>query len=129
MNTNIPNRYVKTILGALIVIFLLLCLLFIREYDRLVRLQLLGSHRFFSRTLIHRPLTSTDVTMIQSWMTFDYINNTFHLPANFLETQLTITDAHYPYISLSKYARTNKINSVTFLGEVQDAVRSFLTAQ
>lgn len=129
MDTKIPDRYVKIILGILIGFFVLLCLLFVREYQRLNRLQLLGAHRFFSSSLIHKSLTSSDVSVIAPWMTFAYINTAFKIPNSFLQSTLAITDPRYPQISLAHYARTKNSASSALLIQVQDAVRGFLDAK
>ena len=129
MNTKIPDRYVKIILGALVVVFLSLCFLFEREYSRLYRLELVGQHHFFTSALSRRPLTSSDVGMIQVWMTFEYINVTFNIPKSFLESNLNITDTRYPQVSLSRYARGQKSDPNVVLTQVQNAVRGFLDAK
>ena len=65
--------------------------------------------------------------MIQSWMTFNYINKVFKLPTNYLKNTLNISDSRYPNIPLEDYAEKAKIKTADFTTKVQDAVHSYLT--
>ncbi|MDD4989115.1 MAG: hypothetical protein PHV42_01680 [Candidatus Pacebacteria bacterium] len=125
MNTSVPKRYVEIILGVLVVIFLFLCLLLVREYNYLKRQELMSLYhdRVLSSS---RPSLAADISLIQSWMTFDYINVTFKIPPDVLKSSLHITDAHYPRISLARYAKSIATSSPAFLLDVQNAVRDFL---
>ena len=84
------------------------------------------AHRFWS-THSHRTLGVNDVNMIQSWMTFNYINKVFKLPTNYLKNILNISDSRYPNIPLEDYAEKAKIKTADFTTKVQDAVHSYLT--
>ncbi len=61
-------------------------------------------------------------------MTFEYLNRAFGLPLDYLQTTLTITDSHYPYLSIARYAHEKNVNEGAFLGQVQAAVRGYTTA-
>ena len=74
------------------------------------------THRpYFSRT--HAPLTASDVSIIQSWMTLDYVNRIFALPPDMLKTTLSITDARYPRMPVA-----------TLLQRTKDAVQAYLSS-
>ena len=85
-------------------------------------------HRFFSAHT-HRTLGVGSVNRIQNWMTFDYINKVFSLPKDYFKNTLNISDSHYPSVSLESYAEKEKINVSTFLVEVKDAVRAYITTK
>lgn len=129
MDTQVPDRTVKIVLGILIAAFLFLCLLFVQEYSRLARLQLVGMHRVTFSPLPRRPLTGADVQNIQSWMTFEYINAAFSLPAGSLQSKLHVSDPRYPRISLSRAAHEEGTSTALFVGTVENSVREILTSQ
>ena len=74
-----------------------------------------------------QPLTIKDVPNTESWMTFDYLNKIFVLPANYLATTLKITDSHYPNLTILHYAHKNGIDVRSFLIQVQAAITNYLT--
>ena len=81
---------------------------------------------------IHSPLHSPqplgigDAETIQPWMTFDYINKVYHLPADYLQATFAINDSHYPSLTLETYASAKGINPILFDSTVQSAVRIYL---
>lgn len=74
----------------------------------------------------HGNLAASDSNLIRSWMTFDYINTIFKLPPDYLKGQLSISDPHYPRVSISSYAKNNSLNESAFLGEIQQTVRGYV---
>jgi hypothetical protein len=104
------------------ILLLILALVFFYKPFYLYR----PAHRFWS-THSHRTLGVNDVNMIQSWMTFNYINKVFKLPTNYLKNTLNISDSRYPNIPLEDYAEKAKIKTADFTTKVQDAVHSYLT--
>jgi len=74
----------------------------------------------------HGNLTAADSGLIRSWMTFDYVNKLFKLPADYLSGQLVISDTHYPNISIRTYAKNSHLNESVVLGEVEQDVRSYM---
>ena len=65
------------------------------------------------------PITPAN---IQPWMTFNYINVVFRLPADYLRTELKLTDPNYPRISIGRYAKRNKLNAEELFNSVKAAV-------
>ena len=79
----------------------------------------------YSRRLT-QPAAAENVSLVRYWMTFDYINRIFSLPPDYLASALNISDPHYPYITLSHYARGEKISPSQLLAEVQASVFNYL---
>jgi hypothetical protein len=59
---------------------------------------------------------------VQSWMTFRYINLVFRLEPDFFKSQLGITDAHYPNISINTLANEQKKSAASELLLVQQTL-------
>jgi hypothetical protein len=118
-------RFVTYALIILTGALIYLCVSFYREFSQLPRLQIpanrLGWIFPFRRRL---PLAQSDVSMIQSWMTFDYINRVFNIPADYLRTALHVSDSAYPRIPLSRYAKNHAVDPAAFLDQVKNAVRA-----
>jgi len=72
------------------------------------------------------PPTQSDVVFVQAWMTFDYVDQLFGVPSDYLQHQLSISDPNYPHITISGYARHNKLNVATFLAGVDQALVRYL---
>ena len=66
-----------------------------------------------------------DITTVAPWMTFEYINVVFKLPATYLKDTLTITDTRYPKIEIERYARLHKLNKIDVLHKVQNALAAY----
>jgi len=60
-------------------------------------------------------------------MTFDYLNHVFNLPPDYFKTALVIKDSHYPRLTITRYARKNKLDPAIFLKQVQTATQAALT--
>lgn len=118
----IHTKVYLLILVVSIILLLALTLAFFYKPFYLYR----PAHRFWS-THSHRTLGVNDVNMIQSWMTFNYINKVFKLPTDYLKNTLNISDSHYPNIPLEDYAEKAKIKTADFTVKVQWAVHSYLT--
>lgn len=131
----IPNhrtpRYLRYVLIALGVILAVLVVLAVINYRTLRHEQLINAREFLISSIVknHGPLMASDATIIQAWMTFDYINKIFNLPADYLKTKLVIADPRYPQLSLGGYARGEHLATNTFVGSVQNAVREYFTTQ
>lgn len=120
------KKYIKYILVALGIVLIILCVALFLEYRNLRRSQIIRAHGWqFPFAQNHKPLTSSDVNLIRSWMTFDYLNKAFNLPPEYLKTQLSISDIHYPRLSLSHYVKNHNIDADTFLTEVKNAVHNY----
>jgi hypothetical protein len=86
-----------------------------------------SSGEFSPRHVFNRPSGNQPpltVEKIQPWMTFDYLNHVFNLPADYLKNQLHIQDPHYPNVSLTRYAKQQGTSVSELLKSVQQAIRS-----
>jgi hypothetical protein len=125
MNHGHHSRYVTYGLILLGIAFILLCVSFYEEFNQLRHLQILRFQQgWISAFRSRAPLTQDDVSMIQPWMTFDYVNRVFNIPPDYLKTALHVSDAAYPRISLSHYAKSHAINSAVFVEQVKTALRA-----
>jgi hypothetical protein len=67
-----------------------------------------------------------DIAKLKTWMTFDYVNKAFNLPANYLKDALLIKNAHYPLLTIKNYAKLERANSTSTLALVQKALTDYL---
>jgi hypothetical protein len=125
MNTRFKN-YKDLILAILLILILSAVLIwFIFEIKNLYKsgaLTVSGQVHHF-RYVPAKPMLQ--VSQIQGWMTFHYINYIYHLPATFLKTKLDITSSSYPNLSLNEYISKNKLNGSTFIQTVRKEVASY----
>jgi hypothetical protein len=123
--------YLEIILAILVVILVILCVLLVQEYHRLRSLNYIAGHESLLTTLrAQGPLDAKDVSYIETWMTFDYVNHLFNIPPSYLETTLGITDSRYPRLTVGEYLeRENPGETASSLTQVRSAVGSYLTAQ
>lgn len=128
------KKEIKIIIAFLIAVLLFLIFQLWRQYTFIQRAQTMQAIRgHISQELIqlaalrHRgPLTAADVSYIQAWMTFDYINTAFNIPPSYLSNY--VHSSLYPHLSISHYARENATSSAALTTVVADAVRSYLIA-
>jgi hypothetical protein len=116
----LPARSAKKILIALTVIICLICLSVIWRAvsDLKSRHFLRPPHRQdFNQRLNPQELAG--------WMTFDFINKAFHLPPDYLQRQLIITDKKYPALTIDSWAKSQRLNSVQILQRVKMAIADF----
>jgi hypothetical protein len=117
-------RYALIILSG---IFVLLLIFLFWQYESLRREQLLDSRHLRSAAFLqhHAPLPVSDAAIMKSWMTFDYINKLFALPASYLRDELQIANSHYPHLTIADYAKSQSLNAAVFLNEVEQAVERY----
>lgn len=112
---------------------ILSCAVFsLRQYSRYIRFDLIVQYKNQISGVIsqnHGTLTEKNTNLIDSWMTFDYINTIFKLPKDYLKNSLNISDPHYPRILISRYAKTNKLDIKTFISKIKDSVNSYFLNQ
>jgi len=77
----------------------------------------------------HKPLSAKDVGLIDTWMTFKYINLIYKLPADYLKASLAISDARYPNMSLNSYIRNQKLEKTAFLDTVKENISDYLISK
>lgn len=124
------SRPLKITIAVLIVLLVVLCGFLVRAYfvlrrEHLANVRELSLSAFVAR---HGPLTAAEVGVIRPWMTFDYVNRTFGLPADFLKTTFGVADPNYPKLTLSQYSGEEGFNETEFLNAIQVAVAHYLAA-
>jgi len=119
----------KIIAVLMLAVLFFLCFLLAQRYAALQKLDYISGRRTSWITALHPngPPTASDTRLIQSWMTFDYVNHLFGLPPQYLKDSLYISDSRYPRVTLEEYAEDAHIPGATLLAEVQGFVSSFLT--
>jgi hypothetical protein len=119
-------KYVIIILVSGLV-FLLFFL--VRDYRILQREQRISARELWLAAVVrnHGHLTANDAAVVRSWMTFDYINHLFGMPAEYMSIQLGIVDPRYPKFLLSDYAKSEHVSSTVVVGEVEDAIQNYFT--
>ena len=92
---------------------------FVRQYTILRREQIFNARELWISNVFEQRGSPTpgDVAFVQGWMTFDYVNQLFHLPPSYLEEQLSISDSDYPHVTISGYARKNNLGVKYFSRE------------
>ncbi len=121
------------VLDIIIIILLLIVIIvtggfIFRQLHSINRFNLIASYRAKIQTIIdknHKPLSLQNVDLIDTWMTFRYINLIFKLPPDYLKNSLNILDKHYPNISLRGYIKNNKLDGTTFLNNVKSVVGNY----
>lgn len=124
---NSPQIMIAIVLVAIIILSGLYSL---TSYNRIKNRSLIATYRNKINTLLsqnHSSLSAKDTNMIDTWMTFGYINMIFKLPPDYLKTNLNISDSHYPNLSLTKYIKSNKLDRNTFLAQVRSVVTDYFT--
>lgn len=81
---------------------------------------------FFTAGLPPQP--SLQISEIQPWMTFGYINKAFLLPPSYLQSTLSIKDKRYPNMSITRFANDIYLSPVGAVAEVQAAIRNYQTS-
>lgn len=121
---------IRIALGLAVVAIAVLCVLLVQQYQHIQRLGYIAAHRQSLLMSLRGsgPLTATDASSTQSWMTFDYIDRAFALPPQYLQTTLGIFDNRYPRLTITEYAKDTVISSPVALAKVQDAIRAYLPA-
>jgi hypothetical protein len=123
------ERYIRYALIIFAVVLLALVVFFVAQYESLRRAQLIDARHFEMSQLLahHAPLPTSDAPIVvHSWMTFQYLNKIFALPADYLSTQLQITNAHYPRLTIASYATGAGLNESTVVSQVDTAIENFV---
>lgn len=72
-------------------------------------------------------LTSDDISKIEWWMSFEYVNFAFHIPPEYFRDTLGIDDKKYPRIALRKYAKEQGKDVTVFVQDIRTLVGDYLT--
>ncbi len=73
--------------------------------------------------------TPSDVDLIQGWMTIAYINRMYGLPADYLKTQLNLTNPKYPNIVIEDIAKQKKMTTNALVEQLKQRVAQHLEAR
>ena len=124
-------RVVEWIAIVLAIVLAVLVVFLVRGYLVLRHEQVLNAREASLNNVLkaHGPLNGNDVDIIQTWMTFDYLNRIFDLPETYLQTALPVADAHYPHLSINSYAHGANITSAAALANVQSAIKNYFAGQ
>jgi hypothetical protein len=124
------EQFLKIIIAIAAVILVVLCVLLVREYAHIRRIESVAAHgSLFAAIRARGPVGASDARFIETWMTFDYLNHLFSLPPSYLQTSLAIADSRYPRITLAEYAADQRLDAPTFLSQVQNAVGAYFANQ
>lgn len=136
MSNEEKSRYFdKSMILAVILITLLIifAVLLARNVRNVYRSGALRQHRSVTMLLRRNKqankISAADANYITSWMTFHYVNFIFNLPNDYLKNTLNINNSRYPDLTLTQYAKENKLDSNIFTENVKAAVRSFLNSR
>jgi hypothetical protein len=77
---------------------------------------LTGNHR-------RQPASVSNISHISEWMTFDYINHLFDIPASYLQEALQITDPEYPFMTIGQYSKKTHQDRNSVIQKIQDLIK------
>ena len=132
MHNSIKNRLpLKITLVISVLAVIILSALLVRQYQHIRHLDYISAHRqsFFKSLHGSGPLTAADVSSIQIWMTFNYIDRAFVLPPAYLQTNLNIIDSRFPNITIAEYAKDIGLPDAAALMKVQDAASTYFAVK
>ena len=123
-------KYIRHILIILAAVLVMLLVVLFVQYQSLEHQQGMDLWRLRTAGALerHAPLPVSDAGIIRTWMTFDYVNKLFALPATYLQEHLQIQDPRYPRLTISNFAKTRGLTAATFLDGVSSAVRSYASS-
>ena len=116
---------IRVALLALLALLVLLCGLLFHQY-RILRGEVLMNGHLHLLSPRGNAAPLTDTSLIQSWMTFDYIGHVYGLPRDYLKTTLSITDPNYPHVTIAGSSAAQHESAVVLTAQVQAAVSNYL---
>ena len=123
------NWYAEIAIALLVLALVILSVFLVRQYRITAREGAVSAEKIrFADLLHHRSLGGNDVSLIEPWMTFDYVSISFKVPSAYLMTALSIASStpKYPNVTIGRYARTIATSSTAFTAFVRAAVQSYL---
>jgi len=122
-------RLLRIIIICLFVVFAVLIVLLVAGYHNFRRTSLVNAREAWLSLFVARQghPTQSDIAFLRSWMTFDYINHLFRLPPGYLAGKLSISDSHYPRLTISSYITHNHLDGAMVMRELEDALRASFT--
>jgi hypothetical protein len=127
-HTPLYKRIVIFIIAVLLTLLLILCLVLFRKYEQVASMHIINPRTVIYHNQMPRPMTIATVGLIQSWMTFQYIDQAFNIPPQYLQSSLHISDLRYPRIPIGRYAMQNGVSQAVFVQQVKDAVTDYLNS-
>ena len=123
------DAWVRVALVILLALLAVLCGLLLHQYKTLRDQQILGGPIHWL-TALHGATSTpmTDPNFIQSWMTYDYVDHIYDLPADYLRMTLHIADGHYPRVSIAESAEAQQMTIAAMTAEVRKAIGDYLVA-
>ena len=122
------KKVLMMVIVFMILVLLLLCGALVFGVRHVNRVYPTTFSSFLAARRARGPLPMTEADLVRSWMTFDYINQLFGLPQNYLKSVLSISDTRYPKLSLSEFEESVSTTSATFLQNVREAISSYSTS-
>lgn len=124
--------HTETILIVIVSIFLVIFSVFlIRKIHSIGQAGIMKNHMPpISKLLIKNKemnrTSITDISYIEGWMTFAYVNFIFSLPEDYLQKNLLIEDPKYPNLPIYRYIKRNKLNTSEFIEKLKNIVREYM---
>ena len=103
--------------GVISIILIGSVVIFVQSFQHLKK------NNAFRTRQTHRPMI--EISQIQSWMTFDYLNRNFNLPVDYLKKSLSITDTAYPKMTLRRAATSQDETVASLVGQVKEAIKAY----
>ncbi len=103
-----------------LIILVFVSFLFIRQYLSIKNrgdFQIRHSHEF-----------TPNNKLLQSWMTFEYLNRSFNLPTDYLKNELHISDSKYPHSTIASTANSLGITKEECLILIKNSILKFSTS-
>lgn len=121
------RRLIDWLIAGFGIILAVLLFFLVRQYRTLRRESLLSARESLLSNIIkdHANPSASDISLVHSWMTFDYLDRLFHLPPDYLKVQLSITDPTYPKMTITKFAKDIDQNPSSTLERVQGVLRQY----
>lgn len=69
-----------------------------------------------------------EVSSVDSWMTFSYLERAFRLPPGYLAERLPAIDPHYPRLTIKKYAASHGLSVTSTLANVKVSISTFIAS-
>jgi len=118
------HKYQKVLLwAALAALTIILAMTVFAFTESFVYMKLRGEMRVSLRNQELRQHITT--AQIRSWMTFRYLNLVFHLPTNYLQASLNITDRRYPNLSIATLAKAQTTSSQMLLAKIVELIKAY----
>ena len=120
------SKTINLILGILVIILVFLVVSLISSYKQANIGKIIHSHVTALKNNETAGGAAVNISTVQSWMTFDYINRLFGLPPDYLKATLSISDPIYPHLSLLRYSHLRGTSVMQEVAAVKEAIQAYL---